>query len=198
MKKIPFWSAFAAMALILAGCAGQKEPATKAVEEVQTSLSALRPDAERYAPEELSQADAALASLNDSLAQKDYEAVLAAAPAVAGQVSALQQTITTKRSEMEAAVAAAKEQWTALSADVPQMLSAIQSRVDMLGKSRSLPRNVSRADFQSAKEGLEFIKETWTDADEAFAAGNALDAVNKGQAAKDKGDEVLALLGMKS
>jgi len=195
MKKSLFWPVLA-MALIIAGCAGQKEPATQAVAEIETSLNSLRADAEQYAAEELQQADSALASLKDSLAGKDYKAVVAAAPAVSGQVSALRQTIDTKRSEMEAAVAAAKEQWTALSADIPNMVSAIQSRVDTLGKSRSLPRNVSSANFQSAKDGLEFIKSTWAQATADFDAGNAVDAVSKAQAVKDRGTEVLSLLGM--
>ncbi|AMN46620.1 hypothetical protein ACG33_05810 [Steroidobacter denitrificans] len=195
MKKSLFWSVLA-LALIVTGCAGQKEPATQAVAQIETSLSSLRADAEQYASEELQQADHALASLKESLANKDYKAVVAAATSVSAQVSALQQTIDTRRDEMEAAISAAKEQWTALSADVPNMLSAIQTRIGTLSKMRTLPRNVSSANFQNAKDGLEFIKNSWAEATADFDAGNALDAVSKAQAAKDKGTEVLSLPGM--
>ncbi len=198
MKTKLFWPALLAVAMIGAGCAGQKEPATKALADVQSSLNTVRADAEKYAPGELQQADDAVASLDDSLARKDYKAVVAAAPAVAGRISALQQTVATKRGEMETAIAAATEQWTALSTDVPDMVSAIQSRVDVLSKSRSLPRNLSKENFQDAKDGLESMKSAWTEATALFGAGNAVDAVNKAQAVKEKGAEVLELLGMKA
>jgi hypothetical protein len=40
------------------------------------------------------------------------------------------------------------------------------------------------------------MKSTWTEATTAFASGNVLDAVSKAKMVKDKGNEVLGLLGM--
>jgi hypothetical protein len=94
--------------------------------------------------------------------------------------------------------AAATEQWNSLSADVPKMVAAIQSRVDILGQSRKLPKNVSQAAFDSAKSGLEYMKSTWAEATSAFSSGDAASAVDKANAVKLKGNEVLQALGMTS
>jgi len=188
--------ALVAVTLLAAGCASQKDPATKAVADIEASLSSLQADATQYASAELQPVEDALASLKTSLANNDYKAVLAAAPAVSSQVAALQQTVAQKKEEAQAALAAATEKWQSLSADVPNMLSAIQSRVDVLSKSKKLPKNVSADAFQSAKDGLAELKSNWDEASAAFTAGKAADAVAKAEAAKAKGAEVLKLLGM--
>ena len=97
---------------------------------------------------------------------------------------------------MEAVVAAANQQWQTLGADVPKMVEAIQSRVDILSKARKLPKNVTAEAFQSAKDGLDSMKSAWTEATALHGAGNVVDAVTKGEAVKEKGNEVMTLLGM--
>jgi len=184
------------VAALLVGCAGQKEPATKAVADIESTVASLRPDAQTFAPGELQQVEDVLGGLKEQLAKKDYKAVVAAAPGVAAQVDSLKQLVTSKRSEREAAVAAASQQWQALSADVPKMVEAIQSRVDILSQARKLPKTLSAESFQSAKDGLEQMKSAWAEATAKFGAGNPVDAVAKGQAVKEKGNEVMQLLGM--
>jgi hypothetical protein len=181
---------------LLFGCAGQKEPATKAVADIESTVASLRPDAQTYAPGELQQVEDVLAGLKEQLAKKDYKAVMAAAPGVTAQVDSLKQLVTSKRSEREAAVAAASQQWQALSADVPKMVEAIQSRIDILSTARKLPKTLSAESFQSAKDGLEQMKSAWAEATAKFGAGNPVDAVAKAQAVKEKGNEVMQLLGM--
>jgi hypothetical protein len=196
MNKKFTWLPLVMAALLALGCAGQKEPATKAVADIEASVASLRPDAQTYAPGELQQVEDVLTGLKDQLAKKDYKSVVANAPGVAAQVESLKQVVTQKRSEREAAVAAASQQWQALSADVPKMIEAIQSRVDILGKARKLPKNLSAESFQSAKDGLESMKSAWAEATAKFGAGNPIDAVAKAQAVKEKGNEVMQALGM--
>jgi hypothetical protein len=197
MNNMPVkWLALIVMALLTAACGPRKELADKVVSDVETSVGAIRTDAEKFAPTELQQVDTAIASLKDTLAKGDYKAVVDAAPGVSSQVSALQQTVSAKRREATAAMAVATDQWKALSAEVPDMLSAIQSRVDVLGQSRKLPKNVTADAFQSAKDGFEFMKTTWAEATSQFGSGDPVSAVAKGQSVKDKGAEVLKLLGM--
>ncbi len=199
MRSTPVkWLGLILAAFLLAACASQKGPAEKAVTDIEASLAPIRDDAARYASTELQQVEDGLAALKDNLGKQDYKAVVAAAPAVSAQLSALQQTVDAKRAEAQAAMAAATEQWKTLSAEVPDMVSAIQSRVDILGKSRRLPKNVSKDAFQAAKDGLDFMKSTWAEATAAFGAGEPVDAVSKAQAVKDRGTEVLAQLGMGS
>jgi len=54
-------------------------------------------------------------------------------------ISGLKDTVAAKKTEMEAA----SQEWTTLAADLPKMVEAIQSRVDMLSKSRKLPNTGS-------------------------------------------------------
>jgi hypothetical protein len=197
MKNMPMnWLALLVAALMLAACASQEEPATKAVADIEASLSAVREDAAKYSADQLQQVEAGLASLRDSLAKKDYKAVLAAAPAVSAQLASLQQTVDTKRQEALAAMAAASEQWKVLSTELPDMINAIQSRVDILGQSKKLPKNLKPESFQAAKDGLEWMKTTWAEATAKFGSGDPVDAVFKAQTVKEKGAEVLQLLGM--
>lgn len=196
MRMTMKWWSLVLVALLAAGCAGQKEPANKAVADIEASLSAMRDDATKYAATEFQQVEAGLASLKASLAKGDYKAVVAAAPAMSGQVAALQQTVAAKREEAQAAMAAASEQWRTLSAELPDMVAAIQSRVDILGQSKKLPKNLTADAFQQAKDGLEWMKTSWNEATNQFGSGNPVDAVAKAQAVKEKGAEVLKLLGM--
>ena len=136
--------------------------------------------------------EAQVASLKDKLAKGDYKAVLAEAPQVQAAVASLQETVSGKKHAM----AEATGQWNSLSADVPKMVAAIQSRVDILGQSRKLPKNVSQAAFDSAKSGLDYMKSTWAEATSAFSSGDAVGAVDKANAVKQKGNEVLQQLGM--
>jgi hypothetical protein len=188
--------AIAIVAAALGGCANQKEPATQAVASITASLEAVREDASKYASEQLAQAEASLASLKASLDKGDYKAVLANAPALTNQVASLAQATAATKSEAEAAAAAATQEWQALSTDVPQMISAVQSRVDILGKSKKLPKSLSADAFKAAQDSLSSMKTQWADAAATFSAGNAVDAVNRARAVKQQGTEVMQALGM--
>jgi hypothetical protein len=183
--------------LLAVGCANQKEPATRALADAEATLSSFRDEASRYAATELQAAESAIASLKANLDKGDYKAVVAGSPALSTQLEALRQTVTDKKAEAEAANEAAKANWALLSADVPKMAEAIQSRVDLLSKSRKLPKGMDAATFGSAKAGFEEMKAAWTQATTAAASGNAVEAVTQGEAAKAKGAEVMTALGMK-
>jgi hypothetical protein len=188
-------SLFAA-ALLIAGCAGQKGPATQAVTAAETALAAIKDDAAKYLPSDLQGVEATLTSLKDGLAKGDYKAVLAGAPALMTSLTSLKDAAAAKKTEMVAATAAATTEWGALSADLPNMVAAIKSRVDVLSGSKRLPKNITQSSFDSAKAGLDMINNTWTEATAAFGSGNAVDAVAKAKMVKEKGAEVLKLLGM--
>ncbi len=195
-KAISKWTTVLLAALMLAACAGQKEPANRAVAAIEASVAALRADATKYASAELEQVEAGLASLKDQLAKEDYKGVVAAAPAVSAQVASLQQTVVAKRGEAQAAMAAASEEWRTLSADVPKLVDAVQSRVDILSQSKKLPKNVSKDAFAAAQSGLEAAKSSWAEATTAFGAGDPVKAVELAKSARDSGTAALQSLGM--
>jgi hypothetical protein len=67
--------------------------------------------------------------------------------------------------------------------------------VDILASAKRLPKNVSKDALESARSGLEWMTSTWA---EATAAVNdkPAEAMQKANAVKAKGAEVLAALGM--
>lgn len=182
-----------AAVLLAVGCANQKEPATQAVASAESALAEVRDQAAQYVPEQLAGVETALAGLKDSLGKGDYKAVLAAAPKLATDVAALKDAAGTA---MSAALEQANGEWTALAADLPNMVGAIESRVNILSKSRRLPAGLDKEGLDAAKAGLDGMKATWTDAGNAFASGNVMDAVKMAQDVKTKGTEIMAALGM--
>jgi hypothetical protein len=185
-----------AAALLMVGCAGQKGPATQALSAAEAALTAVKDDAGKYLPGDLQGVEATLSSLKDGLAKGDYKAVMAGAPALMTSLSSLKDAVAAKKTEMEAATAAATTAWGSMSTNLPKMVGAIQSRVDMLSKSKHLPKGIDQAGFDSAKAGLDMMKNSWTEASAAFTSGNAVDAVSKAKMVQEKGAEVLKLLGM--
>ena len=196
MIKRSFLITAAAMLALVAGCANQIGPATKAIADAEAAIAAFKDDASRLLPNDLSSVETTVAGLKDNLAKGDFKAVLAAAPGLTTKITELRDATAAKKAEWEAATAAAKEQWTGYAADLPKMVEAIQSRVDILGKARRLPKNVSKDAFDGAKAGLDWMKSNWAAANDAFNSGNAIDAAAKAQAVKDKGAEVLKQLGL--
>jgi chromosome segregation ATPase len=184
--------AITAAALLATGCARQKNEATEAVTAIETSVSALKDDATKYAPDAYKGVESTLAMLKDSLAKEDYKSVLAGTPELQKAVETLKTAIASGKQQFEAAT----EEWTSLNASVPKMVEVIQSRVDVLSKSRRLPKNVSKEAFEGAKSGLDSMKATWNEASAAFTEGDAPAAVEKARTVKAKGDEILASLGM--
>jgi hypothetical protein len=195
-KKQSVFVAAVATALLAVACAGQKGPAEQAIAGAESALAAIKEDAAKYVPTDLQGVESSLASLKDSFTKGDYKAVLAGAGDVTGRITALKDAAMAKKTEMEAAMAQATNDWQGMSTDLPAMVAAIQSRVDILGKAKKLPKGMDAAAFDGAKSGLEMMKTAWTEATTAATSGNMMDAVAKARMVKDKGTEVMAALGM--
>jgi len=184
--------AIAAATLLATGCAQQKNQATAALTAIETSLSAIKDDATKYAPDAYKGVDSTLTMLKDALAKQDYKTVLAGTPELTKSVDTLKEAVASGKQRFEAATA----EWGSFTTDLPQMVGAIQSRVDVLSSSKKLPKNLTKEAFDGAKAGLVEMKTTWDEANMAFTNGDTPTAVDKAKAAKAKGAEVLAALGM--
>jgi hypothetical protein len=189
--------ALAAVAMLASGCAQQRGPANKALESVENSLKDVRDDAARYAPEGLKSVDAQLANLKKSYEDKQYDNVLAGAPALQKAVDSLAAAVNSGKAQARAAVAAAKTEWEGLNTEVPKMVDAIQARVDELSKKKRLPFGVSKDEFEGAKSGLESMKTMWADAKSEYAKGDAVEAATKAKTVKGMAQEVKEKLKIK-
>lgn len=198
MKKQYQWLLAALIAVLVVGCANQKAPAQQAIAAAQSSLDAVRDEAQKYVPDQLQAIDAQLQSLKDSFAKGDYKAVLTGAPTLSTAISSLKEAAETKKADVEAALAKAKDAWGSMSAEVPKMVEALQKKVDTLSKTHKLPKGMTKEGFAAAKSSFEALKSTWSEASNAAATGNFTDAMTKGQEVKDKAAEIMKSLGMSS
>jgi hypothetical protein len=195
MRMTSILAAVAATAVLLTACANQKEPAERAVAKVETSLTALKADAEKYAAAELKDVEKAVGRLKAKLAEEDYSGALQGAPAVASTVATLKATVAQRKADAEELAAAAQQEWTELSASVPQLVDTLQKRVDSLNRSRRLPQGLDKAAFEAAKADFETVKTSWAEATAEFSAGMAADAVRRARAAKAKGERLAQKFG---
>jgi chromosome segregation ATPase len=182
----------AAVLLLATGCARQKDEATKALNAIETSVTSLKEEGTKFAPEAYQGVESTLTVLKDNLGKGDYKSVLAGTPQLSKAVDTLKEAIASGKQQFEAAAT----EFNALGADVPKMVEAIQSRVDILSSAKKLPKNVSKEALDGAKSGLEWMQVQWAEASNAFTEGKGAEAVEKARAVKAKGEEVLQQLGM--
>jgi hypothetical protein len=179
-QKITRFLTLCSVALLFAACVNQMEPAKNALDNINSQLSAVAADAQKYIPDQYAQAQGKVAALTASFEKKDYQAVIAGAPAVLTEVSGLSGAVAAKKDEM---VKALGNEWRSLAASVPQSLTAVQTRVDALSKTKHVPKDV---DLGAAKSGLADANSAWGKAEDAFKAGNPEDAVTAGKDAQSK------------
>jgi hypothetical protein len=96
--------------------------------------------------------------------------VLKQAQSLTTQISALGGAIAAKKAELTKA-------WTTMESGVPKLVEAVKSRVDVLGKSRSLPAGITKETLNNAKAGLATASQTWSEATSAASVGDVATAV---------------------
>ena len=196
--SISIGAAMMVAAMVFAACeSADKAPATAAIAAAQSALDAVRGEATKWVPDQLASAEKALAAAKESFEKKDYKAALTAAQDVAAKAKDLGTAATAAAAAAEAKKAELTKAWDEMSAGVPKMAEAIKSRVDILSQSKKLPAGLDKDKFEGAKTGLAALNQSWTEASDAFKAGNMTDAVAKATAAKDKAVEVMTALNMK-
>jgi len=171
------------IAILFVACANQMEPAKNALDNIDTTLNLASADAQKYVPDQLAEAQTHVAALTASFEKKDYAAVVGGAPAVLAEVNGLAGAAAAKKDEM---VKALGNEWRSLAASVPQTLSAVQTRIDALSKTKHVPKDV---DLGAAKSGVADATSAWDKAQEVFKSGNQADAVT---AAKDAQAEIVS------
>jgi DNA repair exonuclease SbcCD ATPase subunit len=180
-----------AAAAMLAACTSQQQPAEQAVAKIEASLNDVRPDAEKYAADQLKSTEASVNRLKENLAKQDWSGVVVGAPSVAAEVDSLKTSVASAKADAEATLAAAQGEWNDLNGSVPPLVEKLQARVDQLAKSKKFPKGMDKAGFETAKTNFENLKTEWTEAASQFASGQAANAVRKGRSAKAKAEELM-------
>lgn len=187
-NRIGRLSVLSLMALMLAACAGQREPAEKLIGEIQATVTAASSEAAKYIPEQLTSVQAQLGALKASFDKQDYAAVVSGAPAVLAAARSLATSAAEKKDD---ALKALNDKWTALAGSVPGYLTAIQNRIDFLGKKVN-KKAAAGIDLDGAKSALGDAMSLWSKAQAAFATGNLDEAVKTAQDVKSMIEPVAA------
>jgi hypothetical protein len=174
---------------LLSACASDKTPAEQAIKGAEAAIAQVKAEAAKWMPDQARALDASLAAVKDKFAKGDYKAVLAEAPALATQAQSVAAAAAAKKAELT-------KSWEEMSAGLPKMVEAVKSRVDILSKSKKLPANVTKEQFETAKADLAAATQGWTDAMAAYTGGNIADAVAKANTVKAKTVEALQALSM--
>lgn len=177
-------------ALVLTGCAGQKQPAQKLIDDVQMTVTAAAPEASKYVPAQLADVQAQLEALKASFDKKDYPAVIAGAPPVLTAAQGLAIAAAAKKDEVLKELG---DQWTHFADTLPADVAAIQNRIDLLGRKAS-KKMAAGIDLEAAKAGLGDASALWSKAQAAFAAGNMDEAVSTAKSVKTRIDALATSL----
>jgi hypothetical protein len=169
-------------AIVLAACAGQKQPAQKLIGDIEATVTAASAEAAKYVPDQLADVQSRLGALKASFDKQDYAAVVTAGPAV---LSAAQTLATAAAAKKDEILKSLNDQWTMLAESVPGDVSAIQNRIDVLSR-KSGKKQPAGIDLDAAKAGAGDATALWSKAQAAFAAGNLDEAVSTAKDVKVK------------
>jgi hypothetical protein len=86
--------------------------------------------------------------------------------------------------------------WADATANVPAMLGALRSRLEVLGASRKLPAGLDASALAGAKDGFAALEAAFAKATADFQAGNLAPAVEAAKGLVSKGHEIMRSLGM--
>jgi len=187
-QRVSRYAVISVVAIILAACASQKEPAQKLIGDIESTVAAASTEAAKYVPDQLADVQAKLNGLKESFDKQDYAAVVTGGPAV---LSAAQGLATAAAAKKDEVLKALNDEWSGLAGSLPGDVTAIQSRIDELSK-KSNKKQAKGIDLDAAKAGVGDASSLWSKAQAAFAAGNLDEAVSTAKDVKAKVEAVAA------
>jgi hypothetical protein len=192
IQRVGHYALISMAAIIMAACAGQKEPAQKLISDIEATVTAASAEAAKYVPDQLADVQSKLGNLEASFDKQDYAAVVAGAPEVLSAAKSLATAAAAKKDDI---LKALNDQWTGLAGSLPADVMAIQNRIDVLSK-KSSKKLAAGIDLDAAKAGAGDATSLWSKAQAAFAAGNLSEAVSTAKDVKAKVEAVATSLKM--
>jgi hypothetical protein len=177
------------VAAFVAACANQRVPAEAALKAADDAFAPIKAEAAKYVPDQAKAVDDAMTAARDALAKGDYAAALTGAQALPAKIDELKTALAAKKDQLMVT-------WKDMEGGLPKMVEAITSRMDILSKSKKLPKGLDKAAFDQAKTNYEQVKTLWVEATAAGGGGDLTAAIAKGTEAKTKATEILSALGM--
>jgi hypothetical protein len=174
-------------ALLCNACLDEREPAKQALDEISNVLMAASADATKYAPDQMASVQKELADLKISYDRKYYGDVVAHAPSVLTDAKNLAADAAAKKDD----IANAHREWNGFAASLPQGITAVKARVDVLSKAKRVPMGI---DLAAAQSSLADATDGWARAQAAFAGGKVDEAVSTAKDVQSKTGAAAAAL----
>jgi len=186
-------AAAALVSLVVAACAGQKEPAQQAVADLDGALAKVAEMGEKYKPEEYAEVQSQIAALKKSFDGGDFAAVVAGAPKAAAAIRKLQADAIIAKAEFAKQM---NEEWAATATSMPDTIAAVDKQISRMAAGGRLPKGMDRDTFKQTVATFDEAKKVWTAAAEAGNAGKFEDAVMQSRQVKSVVDATMQALGM--
>ncbi len=183
-----------AAALVLASCS-QKDPAKEAIEAASDALNAVYEDAQKYVPDRYAAVKAELDAARKAFDEERYTDAIASVKDVPAHAEVLAKEAADAKQKH---VAGLNADWKRLEGSLPDLFTGIGSRLDELGKLKSLPEGMDRQLIEEARAALASAQSAWQEAGAAFAKGDLDGAVGKAKDAEGMAQDLVARLGMAS
>jgi hypothetical protein len=171
--------------LIAAGCG--KGPAEAALKASDEAIAKVRPEAEKFVPEQFKALTDAAASAKGSFDKGDYAAALATAKDLPAKANDVLTAAAARREEVLAL-------WKGVEATVAPQMAQIVATVANLESLKRLPAGLDAERFAAVKAARTDVVADWTKATELFTTGDVTKAVALAGQVKPKAEAVLALL----
>ena len=126
IQKAFLSAALAAVALGLAACASQKEPAEAALAAAETKFKEMGAEIQKYLPERYAEVEARLAALRESVASQDYRDVVAGATAAQDDIKRAVADARIKRAQV---LIEMEGEWNDMVKTMPAMISAMDRKI---------------------------------------------------------------------
>jgi hypothetical protein len=182
MARAGRFAVLSVAAVMMAACAGQKEPARKLLANIDTTVTAASVEAAKYIPDQLMAVQRQAGELKAAFDKHDYPAVVNSGPAVLAAAQTLATAAASKKDEI---LKALNDQWTVLAGTVPENLTAVQNRIGFLRKKTS-QKLAAGIDLDAAKSAADDASLLWSKAQAAFASGSMDEAVRTAQEVKSR------------
>ena len=166
-----------------------KEPADVAIKAAETAVNATKAEAAKIVPDQVKALEVSLTAAKEKFAKGEYKAALEEVTALTGRVNEVLAAAKAKKEEMT-------KKWMDLDLGLTKMLEDIQSRVDVLAKTKKLPAGLAKEKIEEAKTGLASMKEELGKSQQSFISGNYTDAIGVATSLKDKALKIMESLGM--
>src|ERR1700689_809775 len=190
LARVGRFAFLSVLAITMAACAGQKEPAQKLLADIDATVTAASTEAAKYVPDQLMDVQTKYAELKASFDKQDYAAVISGAPPVFAAAQTLATAAAAKKDEV---LKALNDKWMVLAGTVPEYATAVQNRIDVLRK-KSGKKAAAGLDLDAAKLSLDQATSLWSKAQAAFAGGNMDEAVRTAEDVKSRVQAVAATL----